>query len=110
VTERQKDDGLQIRGGAPRPLWQALARAIHRLGLEPGMEDARVFAEWEEAVGPEIARVAHPHRLDAGTLIVHVKNSAWMNELSLRRSEIMDRLNARRVRRRFNRIIFRLEI
>jgi predicted nucleic acid-binding Zn ribbon protein len=97
------------RGGPPRPLAESLTAAIERLGIGPGLEDARLFADWERAVGAEIARVARPHRLDGEALIVHVKHSAWMNELSLRRNEILARINVERRRRKLTQLIFRIE-
>lgn len=82
---------------------------IEKLGIGPALEDARVFADWDRAMGEEIARVARPHRLDGATLIVLVKHSAWMNELALRRGDILERLNAGRQGRSLARIVFRLE-
>ncbi|MFN2433083.1 MAG: DUF721 domain-containing protein [Gemmatimonadota bacterium] len=97
------------KGSQPRPLADALPAVLDGLGLVPGLEDARLFEHWEAAVGIEIARVSKPHRIDADTLIVHVKHSAWMNELSLRRIEILQRINARRPRRKVARLILRIE-
>jgi predicted nucleic acid-binding Zn ribbon protein len=97
------------RGGKPRLMADSLPAMLETLGLSPILEDARVFAGWEAAVGAEIARVARPHRLDGGTLIVHVKNSAWMAELSLRRSEILTRVNDGRDSRPIRQIVFRIE-
>ena len=97
------------RGGSPRPIAESLGGVIEGLGLGPALEDARVFADWESVVGPEIARISQPYRVDYGTLIVHVKNSAWMSELALRRSDILRRVNAGRRRRKFTRLIFRIE-
>jgi predicted nucleic acid-binding Zn ribbon protein len=96
------------RGGAPQLLAESLPKTLELLGVGAALEDARLFEEWDSAVGPEIARVARPHRRDAGTLIVHVKSSAWMNELSLRRAEILRRVNAGRARRPVARIVFRI--
>jgi predicted nucleic acid-binding Zn ribbon protein len=98
------------RGGRPRLLGEALPALLETLGVAAPLEDARIFAHWAEIVGPEIARVARPHRLDAGTLIVHVKSSPWMAELSLRRSELLARVNAGRERRSIRQIVFRLEV
>ncbi len=99
----------RARGPAPTLLRDALPRVVESLGLEAGLEDARLLAEWERAVGPEIASVARPHRLDGDTLIVHVKHSAWMAELSLRRREILTRVNGGRSRRKLTRLILRIE-
>ncbi len=98
------------RGGKPRLLAETLPSLLETLGVAAPLEDARVFAYWTEAVGPEIARVARPHRLDAGTLIVHVKSSPWMAELSLRRSELLARVNAGRERRPIRQIVFRINV
>lgn len=96
------------RGGAPRRLAESLDAILERLGIGRGLEDARLFESWEDVVGREIGRVSRPVRLDGDVLIVVVKSSAWMNELSLRRSEILSRINGRR-RSRVRRIVFRAE-
>jgi hypothetical protein len=52
-----------------------------------------VLAAWEAAVGPEIARNAHPARFQRdGTLIVHTKDAVWGFELQSRAAEISPRL------------------
>ena len=52
-----------------------------------------VLAAWEAAVGPEIARNAHPARFQRdGTLIVHCKDAVWAFELQNRAAEIRGRL------------------
>ena len=44
---------------------------------------------WEQAVGPRVAEVSTPIRLENGKLFVRVSNSAWRQELSLMRQEIL---------------------
>jgi hypothetical protein len=52
-----------------------------------------VLAAWEAAVGPEIARNAHPARFQRdGTLLVHAKDAVWGFELQHRAPEISRRL------------------
>jgi predicted nucleic acid-binding Zn ribbon protein len=97
------------RGGPPRHVSATLAPLLDRLGVAPALENARIFTDWEASVGAEIARVARPHRLDGGVLVVHVRSSAWMSELSFRRDEILGRLNARRTRRKLTQLVFRIE-
>ena len=98
------------RGGRPRLLGESLPALFETLGVAAPLEDAQLFARWSEVLGPEIGRVARPHRLDGGTLIVHVKSSPWMAELSLRRSELLTRLNAGRERRPIRQIVFRIDV
>ena len=94
---------------APRRLDSALDSVLDRLGLAQAVEQHGVFREWEERLGPEIARAAHPHRVDGDTLIVRVTTSAWLNELSLRQGELLRRLNAGRSRSTIHRLVFRLD-
>ena len=94
---------------APRRLDAALDSVLDRLGVTQAVERHAVFREWEERLGPEIARAAHPHRVDGDTLIVRVTSSAWLNELSLRQGEILRRLNAGRRRSAVQRLVFRLD-
>jgi predicted nucleic acid-binding Zn ribbon protein len=93
----------------PQRLNTALDAVLERLGLAEAVERHSVFREWEERLGPEIARAAHPHRVDGDTLIVRVTTSAWLNELSLRQGELMGRLNAGRSRSPVRRLVFRLD-
>ena len=93
----------------PKRLDTALDSVLDALGLAQGVERHSVFREWEQRLGPEIARAAHPHRVDGDTLIVRVATSAWLNELSLRQGELLRRLNAGRSRSSVRRLVFRLD-
>lgn len=95
--------------GKPDRIDSALDVVLDNLGVADVVERHAVFGEWDDRVGPEIARVARPHRLDGETLIVRVANSAWLNELSLRRNELLERLNDGRRRSEIRRLIFRID-
>ncbi len=90
------------------PVGGELDRVLDRLGLGQVVESHAVFREWAERVGPEIARATRPHRVDGETLIVLVKDSAWMSELSLRSAELLARVNQGRERSAVRRLLFRL--
>lgn len=92
-----------------RRLGGALDEVLERMGLAAIVEQHEIFRTWAERMGPEIARVAHPYRVDGETLIVRVANSVWMNELSLRQWELLERLNAGRGHSAVRRIVFRLD-
>lgn len=100
---------MNPRRGDPAAVGEAIEAALERLGVAGVVERHAVFREWEERLGPEISRIARPHRLDGETLIVRVAHSAWLNELSMRRNELLQRLNAGRRRSRIGRLIFRLD-
>jgi hypothetical protein len=75
-------------------LGDVLSGVVSRLGLERHHDDYRIWAAWDEVVGTTVARNAQPIRLDTRRLVVAVKNATWMNELSLLRHELCQRLNA----------------
>jgi predicted nucleic acid-binding Zn ribbon protein len=72
----------------------ALRNAIEQHGLERGIREQDLFQRWEEIVGPAIARQATPNRLRNGLLWLHVVDSAWRQELSLMRRELVAKINA----------------
>jgi predicted nucleic acid-binding Zn ribbon protein len=59
------------------------------LALRPHM--AKVY--WNEIVGEQIAAVTQVHSVIDGILTVRVKNSAWCQELTLLREDVLRRLN-----------------
>ena len=93
----------------PRRIEGALDRVLDRMDLGVVVERYGVFRDWPERVGREIARVTRPHRVDGDTLIVKVTSSAWAGELSLRQSEILERVNEGRTKTRVRRILFRVD-
>jgi predicted nucleic acid-binding Zn ribbon protein len=86
----EREDGAD---GGPRRLGGVLSGVISRLGLRRDLDDYRIFEAWERVVGAQIARNAQPTRLDAKRLVVTVKTAVWMQELSLLREEIRQKLN-----------------
>jgi len=51
----------------------------------------KVFLAWEQVAG-EAASHTNPFRFRGSTLIVEVTESAWINELSMRKKDLLDRL------------------
>ena len=80
--------------GKPQSVGDVLARFLERTGMAPRVEAAAVIPEWSERVGPAIAAVTEPLRVSDGTLVVAVRNSAWLMELNMMKGELMRHLNA----------------
>jgi predicted nucleic acid-binding Zn ribbon protein len=91
-VNRTRDPGT----GKPTAVGDVLARFLERTGMAPKVEAASVIPEWEERVGPAIAAVTEPLRVSDGTLVVAVRNSAWLMELNMMKAELMRHLNAGR--------------
>ncbi len=70
-----------------------LETALARLGLDRSLDDYRIWQAWDEVVGRVIARNAQPVRLDGKRLVVTVRNSSWLQELSMLQGDLVARLN-----------------
>jgi predicted nucleic acid-binding Zn ribbon protein len=76
-----------------KSLGDVIEELIARLGIKKKLHEQDAFVVWDEAVGERIAKIATPTRMLRGTLIVSVKSGAWRNELSMRKQEIVGRIN-----------------
>lgn len=87
-------EGRKRRGtGAPIQLKEVLGDVVARFGLDRALDDYRIWQAWDEVVGPAIARNAQPQKLNANRLVIAVRNAGWMQELTLLRRDLCDRLN-----------------
>jgi predicted nucleic acid-binding Zn ribbon protein len=53
----------------------------------------KLWAKWEEVVGPTIAKNAEPVGFQRGVLYVWVRNSAWMQQMIFLKDQIRDTIN-----------------
>jgi hypothetical protein len=81
--------------------------ALH--GIAHRVRAERVLTEWSDLVGPKIASRTRPHGVEGRTLVIEVATSAWLQELSLLRAQILagllERVGQPRV---FDELAFRL--
>ena len=73
-------------------LGDALKLLVDSLGIGGKIDQYKVFDVWNAAVGPQVAKVAQPQRIQNGILIVAVTNGPWRAELTFRKKEILDRI------------------
>jgi predicted nucleic acid-binding Zn ribbon protein len=78
----------------PEPFGSALETLVHQLGLTKKMKQAAILSSWAGIVGEQIARVTEAERIENGILFVKTLNAPWRNELSMRRLQIIEKLNA----------------
>lgn len=72
---------------------RALETLVRQLGITNKMRQATILSSWAEIVGEQIARVTEAERIENGILFVKTLNAPWRNELTMRRLEIMEKLN-----------------
>jgi predicted nucleic acid-binding Zn ribbon protein len=85
VTRRREDRG-------PRPLETSLETVTSQLGLGGSVGIGRLFARWEEIVGPAVAAHVQPVRLDASALVVTVDHPAWATQVRHLGDDLLDRV------------------
>ncbi len=71
----------------------ALDELVNSLGINKKLKEYDAVVYWDSVVGKQIAKMATATRITQGVLFVHVKTSTWRNELTLRKKEIIERLN-----------------
>jgi predicted nucleic acid-binding Zn ribbon protein len=76
-------------------LGDALRAALSRLPAGTELVNYPIWSEWNDTVGPTIARHARPRRLRRGVLLVEVDGPEWMHELHFLKRDLRERLNER---------------
>lgn len=61
--------------------------------LDEKLLETEIYARWEELAGRAINNKTSKVKLQKGVLTVYVTSSVIRNELSLRRSELLERVN-----------------
>ncbi|HET6364635.1 MAG: DUF721 domain-containing protein [Nitrospirota bacterium] len=72
-----------------------LMKMLKAQGLESRLQEYRIFGQWEKAVGKVIARHAQPSSLRGKKMTLVVDSPAWMQQLSLLKPEIIEKVNRR---------------
>lgn len=79
---------------------------MNYLGLDSRMQEMQILSVWSDCVGESIARYSSPVEIRKSKLFVSVENAAWRYELSLKKNEIIDKLNVSLKKKLIRDIIF----
>lgn len=63
------------------------------IGLDVRMQELQILSVWNECVGDAIAQYSTPIEIRKNKLFVSAENAAWRYELSLKKNEIINKLN-----------------
>jgi len=72
---------------------EALEEVIGQLGIRKSVLSDRARDVWKEAVGDIIDENTTLKNIDKDRLIIVVSNDTWRQELSLRKEEIINKIN-----------------
>jgi predicted nucleic acid-binding Zn ribbon protein len=92
AVRRVKRKGSKT-AGHPVPASQAIAELMTALGIDQTLRKFSVLTAWSDMVGEQIARVTVPDRIESGVLYVRVTTAPWRAELSMKRLEILQKIN-----------------
>jgi hypothetical protein len=81
-----------MKSGTPRVVADVLVSAVPQ--LSDRLPEYHIRKAWAALVGPDMARRTRPRSLTNGCLQVVVDNSPWLHELTLRATELTERLSA----------------
>ena len=90
------------------PVADALEGYLDRTGLAESLERLEAVEQWAGAVGAQVSRVTRAVEVRGDELVVEVLSSAWIAELSMMRTLILERLNSARSGPPIGSIRFRL--
>ncbi len=77
----------------PRPLESSLDAVSRSLGMSDSMGLGRLFARWNEIVGPAMAPHVQPIRVDRDALVVSVDHPAWATQVRHLGDDLLDRVS-----------------
>jgi hypothetical protein len=76
------------------PLGQVLQKVFKRRHVPIDLEEKRILALWDKAVGPQIAAQTRASHIKGKTLFVTVSTSVWMQQLHFLKSNMMKQFNS----------------
>ena len=75
------------------PISGVLQKILQQYGLEGKLREYQVLNRWEEIVGKTIAAHTAPDSIRFKKLILKVDSSAWMQELSFLKKDLIEKVN-----------------
>jgi predicted nucleic acid-binding Zn ribbon protein len=78
----------------PQPLGRLIAGLTRERGWSDRLNDGRVFGQWAQLVGDEVAEHAQPIALKDGELTVQASSTAWATQLRLLQRQLLAKIAA----------------
>lgn len=89
----RKKNPIQFSKRNPSEVSKILEGTLGAYRIKDKVEQYSGFARWPEIVGADISRVAVPEKILRGRiLVVRVLDAAWVQELTMMKSELIERL------------------
>ena len=82
-----------MRPKTARAVGAILQEMVRDLGIDRTLRQYNVITSWPSIVGEKIAGVTTAQRIENGILFVQVSTAPWRAELTMRRMEILEKVN-----------------
>ena len=89
----RKGKDLRMSAAGPTRVGDLLGTLLEKKGLGVQLQRVGALEVWADAVGESIAEVTEAKTVAASTLFVEVRSSAWLMELSLMKTALLERVN-----------------
>lgn len=83
----------RFRSNPPKPLSEVLNKFLDDVPYRKRLKKGMILSFWPGVVGDAIAQQARNVHFEQETLVVHVKNPVWRNEIHRQRFSIAQKLN-----------------
>ncbi len=103
---KQRAVDLKTRLNKTMCLKEEMDSFMNHIGLDTKLHELKILDVWKECVGESIAEYSSPVELRKNKLFVSVESAAWRYELSLKKNEIMEKLNGHFNKKLIREIIF----
>ena len=77
----------------PDQLGNVLENALKASSLQIDLNLQRLWRQWDDLVGPAIAKNARPAAIKGKLLLVNVSSAPWMQQLQYLKDELVEKLN-----------------
>jgi predicted nucleic acid-binding Zn ribbon protein len=81
-----------LRTRRPSAVSSVVAATLTRIRADKEVDKYISLKRWPDVVGESLAAVTHPEKIVRNVLYVKVPDNVWVQELSLRKGEILKRL------------------
>ena len=81
------------RASSTKAISEAIQELTQSFGIDKKLRQYEAVTRWASIVGPQIAGETEPQKIEKGLLLVRVRKGVWRNELSMRKAEIIAKIN-----------------
>jgi predicted nucleic acid-binding Zn ribbon protein len=78
----------------PQPFGAVLGKLVASRGWQRPAAEAKLFGQWEEVVGPDVAEHCRPVKLTDGELTIEAVSTSWATQLRLLARSLLKQIAA----------------